>query len=552
MSISILIAEHCPPVRALLRYSLADEGYDVRTAESGQAALEKIAHSVPDIVLLDAELPDLDGIDVLLQVKSDERTRDVAFIMIAEDGREDKVVAALELGATDFVPKPFSKAVILARVRNVVRVRSAHARMRRHCRSAEAASAAKADFLAAMSHDIRVPMTAILGFADLLYTEGDIKRAPPERLRAIDAIQRNGKYLLELVNDILDISKVEAGKLDVAPVRCSPCQIVSDVASMMRVRAAKKGLPVEVAFEGPIPQTLHTDPIRLRQVLVNLISNAVKFTEAGRVRVVVRLQQEGPEPQLVVEVSDTGIGMSEEQLARVFQPYSQAVPYTDREYGGTGLGLAISKRLAEMLGGAIAVTSCPGEGSTFRLTIATGSLEGVKLLDGLTEAELEEERSEKEHAARRTPLDGRLLLAEDGPDNQRLISLVLRKAGAKVAVADQGKMAVELALAAEAEGNPFDLILMDMQMPVMDGYTAVRTLREAGYTHPIVALTAHVMTQDRQKCLDAGCDAYATKPIDRAKLLSTVARYATASSSGPNPTVERPELAQEIQSACAP
>jgi len=513
-----------------LRYALADDGYDVRMAESGRAALNEIIHNPPDIVLLDAELPDIDGIDILLQVKADERTRDVSFIMIAEDGREDKVVAALELGATDFVPKPFSKAVILARVRNIVRVRSAHARMRQERQFAEAASAAKADFLANMSHDIRVPMTAILGFADLLYTEGDIDQAPPERVRAVEAIQRNGRYLLELVNDILDISKVEAGKLDVAPVRCSPCQIVADVASLMRVRATKKGLHVDVGFEGPIPQTIHTDPTRLRQILVNLISNAVKFTATGRVRVGVRLQQDGPEPNLIVEVSDTGIGMSEEQLARVFQPYSQAVPYTDREYGGTGLGLAISKRLAEMLGGNVSVTSRPGHGSTFRLSVAAGSLEGVTLLENLTEAALEAERTEQEQAARQSPLDCRLLLAEDGPDNQRLISFVLRKAGADVVIADQGETAVELALAAESEGKPFDVVLMDMQMPVMDGYTAARTLRNAGYTRPIMALTAHAMTKDRQKCLDAGCDDYATKPIDRAKLLGMVARHVASTS----------------------
>jgi signal transduction histidine kinase len=522
---TILIAEHCPRVRALLRFALADEGYDVRTEGNGRGTLAQIGKVLPDIVLLDAELPDVDGIDVLLQAKSAERTRDVSFIMIAEDGREDKVVAALELGATDFVPKPFSKAVILARVRNVIRVRSVQERMRRARETAEAASAAKADFLASMSHDIRVPMTAILGFADLLYTEGDISKAPKERLRAIDAIQRNGKYLLELVNDILDLSKVEAGKLDVAPVRCSPCQLVADVASMMRVRAAKKGLPLDVSFADPIPQTIHTDPTRLRQILVNLLSNAVKFTDTGRVRTVVRLDQGGDEPCLVIEVSDTGIGMSDQQLASVFQPYSQAVPYVDREYGGTGLGLAISKRLAEMLGGSISVTSRPGEGSTFQLTIATGSLEGVKLLENLTEAELEAERSEQEAAIRCIRLSCRLLLAEDGPDNQRLLSFVLRKAGADVVVADQGEMAMDLALAAEAEGKPFDVVLMDMQMPVMDGYTATRKLREAGYTRPIVALTAHAMNHDRQKCLDAGCNDYATKPIDRTKLLRTIAHY---------------------------
>jgi two-component system, sensor histidine kinase len=534
MAPRILIAEHCSSVSALLRDALSDDGYDVRTVENGKAALAQIAQTLPDVVLLDANLPDIDGIDILLKVKSDERTCDVSFIMVAEDGRDDKVVAALELGATDFVPKPFSKAVILARVRNVIRVRSAQERMRRARETAEAASAAKAGFLANMSHDIRVPMTAILGFADLLHTEGDIQRAPKERIRAIEAIQRNGKYLLDLVNDILDLSKVEAGKLDVAPVRCSAYQIVADVVSLMRVRAAQKGVPLEVEFPGSIPQTIHTDPTRLRQILVNLISNAVKFTHHGRVWVVVRLDQKDRDPRLIVEVHDTGIGMNEEQLADVFQPYSQATPYVDREYGGTGLGLAISKRLAEMLGGSITVTSHPGKGSVFSLSIAAGALEGVSLLENLSEAELESERAAQEDTARRIKLNGWLLLAEDGPDNQRLISYVLRKAGAEVIVADNGQMAVDLALSAQAKERPFDVILMDMQMPVLDGYAATRTLRTAGYTKPIIALTANAMAGDQEKCLNAGCDDYATKPIDRAKLLGTIARFVPQTHSPPN------------------
>ncbi len=391
-------------------------------------------------------------------------------------------------------------------------------------RIAESATRAKSEFLANMSHEIRTPLTAILGFAELLLGEPGIENAPPERREAIQTIQRNGTYLLELINDILDLSKIEAGKLEVERIACPIMQILSDVISLMRVRANAKNLPLTLQCVGKIPETIFSDPIRLRQILINLIGNAIKFTEVGEVRVVAQLRQSPDKPPMLrIDVIDTGIGMTEEQISRLFQPFSQADASTTRKFGGTGLGLTISKRLAEMLGGDITCSSTPGRGSTFSVTVQTGDLTGVRLIESPFEAALPRKPAATENKALTVQLDGRILLAEDGPDNQRLIAFVLRKAGAQVAVVENGAVAVTEALAARDRGEPYDLILMDMQMPVMDGYTATAKLREVGYNGPIIALTAHAMEGDDVKCKAAGCDGYLTKPIDRHKFLQTIA-----------------------------
>jgi signal transduction histidine kinase/ActR/RegA family two-component response regulator len=395
---------------------------------------------------------------------------------------------------------------------------------------AEAATRSKSEFLANMSHEIRTPMTSILGFTENLL---DSNLSESERLNAIHTVRRNGEHLLQIINDILDISKIEAGKLEVERIRCSPVQIVSEVKSLMQVRADAKNLPFNIEYIGAVPETIQSDSTRLRQILVNLIGNAIKFTDEGGVRLVTRFVGTDPiggtgraEPMLQFDIIDNGIGMTPEQMGKLFKSFSQADTSMTRKFGGTGLGLMISKRLANMLGGDVTVDSKPGEGSTFRVTVSTGPLDGVKMLSDPAEAAIvkpEDTPAVKSDPAR---LDCRILLAEDGPDNQRLISFHLKKAGAEVMVVENGKLAADAALAARDEGRPFDVILMDMQMPVMDGYEATRLLRQKGYTGPIIALTAHAMEGDRQKCIDAGCDDYATKPIDRKKLIETIHRHA--------------------------
>ena len=384
---------------------------------------------------------------------------------------------------------------------------------------AEAASRAKTSFLANMSHEIRTPMTAIIGYSDMML---EPNQSLSDRQDCLQVIRRNGRHLLELINDILDISKIEAGKMDVERIACDLPQLVADVASLMRPRAIDKALAFNVAFKGPIPQQITTDALRVKQILMNLLGNAIKFTHMGGITLSVTCTPGLDSSQIRFDITDTGIGMTQAQVTHLFQPFSQADESMTRKYGGTGLGLTISKRLASLLGGDISVSSSPGEGSTFTVTIDGGSLAGVLLRTGIAESLAP---TAPAPAERKIKLRGRILLAEDGPDNQRLISMHLRRAGADVTIAENGRIAVELARA-----ERFDLIVMDMQMPELDGYGATSELRRRGFTQPIVALTAHALAEDRSRCMQAGCSDYLTKPIDKIQLLTTISGHLQNSS----------------------
>jgi two-component system sensor histidine kinase/response regulator len=386
---------------------------------------------------------------------------------------------------------------------------------------ADAANRAKSEFLSNMSHEIRTPMTAILGYAELLCEPGISRTEIEQHVRTI---QRNRDHVLKLINDVLDLSKIEVGAMTVERLPCSPATILRDVAGMMELRAAEKHLSLSCGASGPLPGTIRTDPTRLRQVLLNLVANAIKFTDRGGVHVHARMvpAAEGAPPAIAFDVTDTGIGIDAEQLSRLFRPFSQADTSTTRRYGGSGLGLSISLRLAELMGGTIAVRSDTGTGSTFTATVETGPLDGVRWV-GLDE--VHEAPAEGAPAGGADPtLSGRILLAEDGRDNQRLVKLYLARAGASVEIAEDGSEAHEIELREMAAGTPHDLILMDMQMPRLDGYEATRRLRRDGYRGPILAVTAHAISGDRQRCLDAGCDEYAVKPIDRRALIELCAK----------------------------
>jgi PAS domain S-box-containing protein len=378
-------------------------------------------------------------------------------------------------------------------------------------KEAEAANRSKSDFLANMSHEIRTPMTAILGYADLLakhLTDGD-------DLLSVQTIRRNGQFLLEIINDILDVSKIEAGKLELHHERFSVADLVGEVHSLMEVRAREKSLPFEVEFETEIPATIYSDEKRVRQVLINLIGNAIKFTYQGQIRLLIRLEQQGGQPQIHFSVIDTGIGISRDLKDRLFEPFSQADTSAARRFEGTGLGLTISRRLTELLGGQIGVESEPGRGSTFFFTIATGELEGVTMQ---MPRQTSQDVVVHEDPAIET-ISGRILVADDRREVRYLAQHFIEEAGGEVVTAENGLLAVQAVQDGIATGKPFCLILMDMQMPVLDGYHAVKQLRELGIHTPIVALTAHAMQGDRERCLAVGCDEYLTKPIDRDELL---------------------------------
>ncbi len=391
---------------------------------------------------------------------------------------------------------------------------------------ADAANHAKSEFLANMSHEIRTPMTAILGFTENLI-ENDLSEA--EKKSCVRTTQRNGENLLAIINDILDLSKIEAGKMDAKRTSCEPCAVIAEVCSLVRDHADAKGLAFNMEYEGAIPKTIQTNAVRLRQVLINLIGNAIKFTETGSVRMVTRLDNNHDEPCMQFDVIDTGRGMDKDSVSNLFQSFTQADYSTTRSFGGTGIGLSISKRLAVLLGGDITIVETEiGVGSTVRATVATGSLEGVKMLDDplSSTAVAQNEHPQSNLKALRTDLNGlRILLVEDGPDNQRLISFILKKAGAQVTVKENGKLALDNALAERDAGKPYDVILMDMQMPVMDGYEATRMLRREGYTLPIIAITAHALHGDRERCINAGCNDFMTKPLDRPKFIKLILDY---------------------------
>ncbi len=406
-------------------------------------------------------------------------------------------------------------------------LRESNAALTASIKQAEAASLAKSEFLANMSHEIRTPMTVILGYAELLSGDGKLVADSNKRQEALEAIKRNGQQLLEILDDILDLSKVEAGKLAVERFPCSPRQVVQEISELMQVRADEKGLKFESCCEASAPDFVETDPTRLRQILINTVGNAIKFTETGGVRLAVRgaTTPQGA-ARVQFDISDTGIGMSEEQLAKLFLPFSQADASMTRKYGGTGLGLSICTRLVALLGGEIDVTSKQGEGSVFRISLPVGTPPEVETLPPSEEpAPLLPHGPEKPRAETLRPT-ARVLLAEDSPDNQRLIDLILGDAGIEVTIVEDGQAAVDKVLESMRSGEPFDAVLMDMQMPVLDGYTAARRLRDHGCTLPVVALTAHAMKGDREKCLAAGCDAYLTKPLDLSVLVEVILGFA--------------------------
>jgi len=422
---------------------------------------------------------------------------------------------------------------LLTALRDVTLQRQAEADLRDAREKAEEANQSKSEFLANMSHEIRTPMTAILGYTDLLAEQTQRGFDRSEQKEYIDTIRRNGEHLLAIINDILDLSKIEAGKMTVESVPMRLDSLVRDVMDLMQVKATAKGLALDSIIENKIPMIIHSDPIRLRQILVNLLGNAIKFTEIGRVRL--RVCYVKSENCLRLSVEDSGIGMSEEQIARLFQAFVQADSSTARRFGGTGLGLRISKRLAQMLGGDMSVTSELDAGSVFCLSL---SLEKITDDNWLTPDEAcatTNPTPEQIKSTTKLPkhaLEGmRILLAEDGPDNIRLISFHLRKAGAEVITVENGKLAVEQMTTDGTIDGPletpyrFDVILTDMQMPEMDGYQSTTLLRHKGCTLPIVALTAHAMAGDLQKCLDAGCTSYTTKPIDRKRLIEVLQQY---------------------------
>lgn len=377
---------------------------------------------------------------------------------------------------------------------------------------AEVANQSKSIFLANMSHEIRTPMNAIMGFTEVLqrgYGEGE------NYLHYLDTIAKNSRHLLELINDILDLSKVESGQIDVEKMPCAVHEIILDVVEVLGISAQNKGIELVYKPQTELPARVHTDAGRVRQIVTNLVGNAIKFTASGSVTVVSRYDKNN---RVAIDVIDTGIGMDKAQRQKVFDPFVQADSSITRRFGGTGLGLTISKKFAQALGGDIVVASEPGKGSRFSLFLDPGDCRDVPLLSPQQLLAVRSEQQQEETDWHMPP--AHVLVVDDSEENRDLIRLVLNHQGVTVTVAGNGVEALQI-----LDKNSYQLILMDVQMPEMDGYTAVGKMRELGLKIPIVALTAHAMKGIEQKCLKAGFDGYLGKPVKIDTLLERVADY---------------------------
>lgn len=386
------------------------------------------------------------------------------------------------------------------------------------------ANKAKSNFLANMSHEIRTPLNAILGFTELLLKPD---QSADEKLAHAETIHRSGRQLLKIINEILDISKIEAGRLQVEQIEMDILSLFSDIRSLLRNQASEKHLDLDFSLESTIPRKIFSDPTRIQQILLNVIGNAIKFTNYGKISVAAHwtgLEHKNPQ-RLFIRVTDTGIGISEDQAARLFQPFVQLDSSTTRRFGGTGLGLSLSRKLAQALGGSVYLAESQlGHGSTFIIELKAEPVTGTNFSSEL------EERDNEMQIHPFTPRDTELLkgvdvlVIDDAPDNQRLIRHFLVSAGARVDLAKDGNEGIKKALA-----NNYQVVLMDIQMPDLDGYEATTRLRRKGYDRPILALTAHALKEERDRCLKAGCTEHLTKPINRKVLIENVARYVNMS-----------------------
>ncbi len=526
---TILVVDDTPENLAVVAGVLKD-CYRTKIATSGAKALALAGgDDPPDLILLDIMMPEMDGYEVCRRLKADAATAAIPVIFLTAKGDVADEAKGFEAGAVDYIHKPFSPPIIQARVKT-------HLDLRDAVRAAERANQAKSAFLAMMSHEIRTPMTGVLGMIDLM---GDTPLTDEQR-GMLRVSRDSAQSLLSVINDILDFSKIEAGRMEVECIALSPQAIVEGVAATLWNAADAKGVTLTHATDPALPAWIAGDPVRLRQILFNLAGNAVKFTPAGgHVAIHARLDDDG---RLGLHVSDTGIGMSPEQMARLFKPFSQADLSTTRRFGGTGLGLSICRRLADLMGGEIAVDSTEGRGSAFAFllpfTAAAPPVEG----EGHSARRAAWGATLPADAAEALALGRLVLVAEDNETNQDIIRRQLARHGIMADLAADGRQALE---AWRARRHP--LILTDCYMPEMDGFQLARAIRDHGGDCPILAVTASLGAEDIEACRNAGMTDWLTKPVEAERLLAALARWLPAWIDG-----EPPRAAPDLPAAPPP
>jgi signal transduction histidine kinase len=497
----ILVVDDEPVNIQVLNNLLTMREYSVTSAYNGVEALEMFERGEEfDLVLLDVMMPKMSGYEVCRRLREKHSLFDLPIVMLTAKNQVRDIVLGFQSGANDYIQKPFDKDELLARARTLLELKGAMS-------AAMAASRAKSLFLANMSHEIRTPLSAVIGLTDLL-----LKTAMDDRQRDYtEKMRRASEALLSIINDILDFSEADAGniKLEVAPFDLRG--VFDDVSAFFRARNADS--ETELRFEsGPdIPKSLVGDSKRLLQVFINLVDNALKFTEKGSVTVRAEVRERGPEDVMLrFTVKDTGIGMTEEQMSGIFSAFNQADNSSTRKYGGAGIGLTVTQRMIDIMGGEISVSSEAGKGATFAFTCPFS----------LTAEEIaaRNERADAADDARDAVLKGkRVLLVEDNEINTMIASELMNSVGIEVSTAQNGKEALDmLAKTTESGGPPFNLVLMDLQMPVMDGYEATKIIKATpDYRDlPVYALTAHAFNEDRERCLALGMEGHLTKPIN--------------------------------------
>jgi len=503
----ILIVDDVQLNLDLMKEILSEKGYQIATAINGKSAIAKAKAHKFDLILLDVILPDIDGFEVCSHLKLNSQTQDIPIIFLTAKKEKDSIIKGFNLGAVDYIPKPFSKEELLARVNLHLTLRKYQDELIRSKEMAEASAKAKAIFLANISHEIRTPMNGIIGMIDIL------KRTPltAEQLEYIDIIGISGENLLMIINDVLDFSKIEAGQITFEHIRFNLSDEINEVVKILRYKAIQKNLDLSFEVAPDVPPLLIGDPLRLKQVLINLCNNSIKFTEQGFVHVSVKLVSRNEcAVRLQFDVKDTGIGISPENQQKLFKSFSQADVSTTRKFGGTGLGLAISKNLVHLMGGEIGIISEEGKGAIFHFDGEFG-IAGQDLSQDETH-----ELENSVHRERKL----KILLAEDNVINQKVAILNLQKLGHSVIVVPDGIQAVERFVMEFP-----DVIFMDVHMPVMDGVEATRKIREWETENkitnrvPIVAMTANILKSDKDLFVASGMDDYLGKPFNVSELV---------------------------------